>query len=215
MPFARSGLIRALAFRYQTGLSIFDRMPNGRAHSSGAPAYLGHLSASKGDLAQAEARTREALDISRQTLNGPHPRRLVILTQLAEIRYLQGAYADAEKEAAHLLDLQRRSEADGRGPRLPGLCLLSLTQAKAGRPASASAFLREALALFDDLPDAERYDNGALLGEALAALGREAEAGSTLSNTYEYFARAYGEQNPKAVHARQLLERLGARPNQP
>ena len=195
---------------YQTALSIFNRMPNGRMLSSGVLSQLGRLAMWRGDLKQAEAQAREALDISRQVANETHPNNLGPLFLLAEVHYRQGAYADAEKEAASALDLLRRVEVLSRNNELMGLSLMSLIHAKTNRPASANAFLREALALSNSLPDEIKHHDEGLLGEALIEMKRGTEARALLSKRYEYHARKYGEQTPDAVRTRQLLDRLGA-----
>lgn len=194
---------------YQTTLSIFNRMPNGRMHSPRTLNQLGGLAMARGDLKQAEAQVRESLDISRQIVNETNPQNLEALRLLAEIYHRQGAYAEAEKRAASLLDLLRRVEARSRNDELAGLSLMSLIHAKTNRPASANAFLREALTLSNSLPDELKHYEAGLLGEALIVMKREAEAKALLSKRYEYFARIYGEKNPDAVRARQQLEQLG------
>ncbi len=206
---ARGDLRRAETF-YQTALSALNRMPNGRMNSALGLTQLGHLSMLRGDLKQAEAQARESLDISRRIFNETHPRNHEALLLLAEVHYRQGAYADAEKEAASLLDLLRRVEARKRNYELAGLSLTSLIHAKTNRPASAAAFLREALALSNNLPDEVKHHNSDLLGEALIVMKRQAEARGVLSKSYEYLARTYGEQNPRAVRTRRQLDRLGA-----
>ena len=75
-----------------------------------------------------------------------------LLLNLAEVHYRQGAYADAEREAASALDLLRRSDVPQSQYQLRGLSLLSLIHARTNRPARAAAFLREALTLFNDTP---------------------------------------------------------------
>jgi tetratricopeptide (TPR) repeat protein len=202
------GDLRQAEIFYQTVLSTFSRMPNGRMHSSGILAYLGHLAMLRGDLKQAEARVRESQDISRQVLNETHPEHLRLLLDLAEIHYLQGAYVDAEKDAASALDSLRRNASRNITHQLKGLSLLSLIHAKTNRRARAAAFLREALMLFNNSPDEERYQDNGLLGEALIVMKREAEARSLLRENYAFHARVYGEQNPQAMMARQRLERL-------
>lgn len=134
-----------------------------------------------------------------------------LLLRLAEIHYLQGAYAAAEKEAALALDLLRRNASRNLTYELRGLSLLSLIYAKTNRRARAAAFLREALRLFNNLPNQDKYRDDGLLSEALAAMKREAEARSLLLKNYEFHVRTYGEQNPQAVSALHRLEQLGAR----
>jgi hypothetical protein len=204
------GDLRQAEIFYQTVLSTFSRMPNGRMHSSGILAYLGHLAMLRGDLKQAEAQVRESQDISRQVFNETHPEQVRLLLDLAEIHYLQGAYVDAEKEATSALDLLSRNASRNITYQLKGLSLLSLIHAKTNRRARAAAFLREALTLFNNSPDEDRYQDDGLLGEALVAMKREADARPLLQKRYDFFARRYGEQNPQAVTTRQQLERLDA-----
>ncbi|MDT4897650.1 MAG: eukaryotic-like serine/threonine-protein kinase [Acidobacteriota bacterium] len=204
------GDLRQAETSYQTVLAAYNGMPNGRLLSSGWLENLGRLSMFKGELKQAEAQYREAFDISHQTLNETNPQHINLLLMLAEIHYHQGAYADTEKEATSALDLLRRNESRNSHHQLRGLSLLSLTHAKTNRRASASAFLGEALTMFNSLPDADRYQDDGLLGEALIALKREAEARPLLLKRYAFFARTHGEQNPQAVITRQQLERLDA-----
>ncbi|MDQ2856419.1 MAG: tetratricopeptide repeat protein, partial [Acidobacteriota bacterium] len=209
----RGDLRQAETF-YQTVLATSNRMPNGRM-LSGILEHLGRLSFYKGELKQAEAQYREALDISRQTRNETNQQHINLLLMLAEIHYLQGAYAEAEQEAASALDLLRRVAFHNSHYQLRGLSLLSLTHAKTNRRAPAAAFLREALAVFDKLPDDERYQDEGLLAEALIEMKREAEAKSLLLKRYEFFARTYGEQNPQANISRQQLERLDGATRKP
>jgi tetratricopeptide (TPR) repeat protein len=70
------------------------------------------------------------------------------LLNLAELHYFEGAYADAEKEAAFALALLRRTPSPNPDHRLEAL---SLTHAKTDRHARAAAFLREALTLLNYL----------------------------------------------------------------
>jgi eukaryotic-like serine/threonine-protein kinase len=209
----RGDLSRAETF-HRAALATFDRMPNGRMLSAGTQAQLSRLAMSRGDLTQAEAHAREALDIARQTFNETNPWNGHARLLLAEIHYRQGAYADAEKEARSALDLLRRVEVPGRDYELAGLSLMSMIHAKTNRPASADTLLGEALTLFNSLPDEIRHHDGGLLGEALVASKRDAEARALLPKRYEYLARKYGEQNPSAVRTRRQLDRLGgaARP---
>jgi serine/threonine-protein kinase len=202
------GDLRQAEIFYQTVLSTFSRMPNGRMHSSGILAYLGHLAMLRGDLKQAEAQVRESQNISSQVFNETHPQHINLLLMLAEIHYLQGAYIDAEKEATSALDLLHRGAPRHPSYQLKGLSLLSLIHAKTNRRASAAVFLREALARFNNVTEETRNQDDGLLGEALVAMKREGEASSLLQKRYAYFARTYGEQNPQAVHTRQQLERL-------
>jgi predicted Zn-dependent protease len=134
--------------------------------------------------------------------------RCALQLDLAEIHYLQGAYVDAEKEATSALDSLRRNASPNITYQLKGLSLLSLIHAKTNRRARAAAFLREALTLFNNSPDEERYQDDGLLGEALIVMKREAEARSLLRKNFAFHARVYGEQNPQAIMARQRLERL-------
>jgi serine/threonine-protein kinase len=204
------GDLRQAEIFYQTVLSTFSRMPNGRMHSSGILAYLGHLAMLRGDLKQAEAQVRESQDISRQVFNETHPEHLRLLLDLADIHSRQGAYVDAEKEATSALDSLRRNASRNITYQLKGLSLLSLIHAKTNRRARAAAFLREALTLFNNSPDEDKYQDDGLLGEALVAMKREAEAKPLLLKRYEFYARTYGAQNPQAVITRQQLERLDA-----
>ena len=209
----RGDLSQAETF-YQTILSA-NRMTNGGMPSADTLRHLGRLAMLRGDLKQAEAQARESLHVSRQSVNETHPQNLEGLLLLAEIHYRQGAYADAEKEAASFLDLLRRVEAHNGTRQLAGLGLMSLIHEKTNRPDSANAFLREALTLFNSLPDGLKHHDDGLLGEALIEMKREAEARALLSVRYEYFVRKYGEQTPGAVRTRQQLDRLGASPPKP
>jgi serine/threonine protein kinase/tetratricopeptide (TPR) repeat protein len=210
----RGDLRQAETF-YQSALATFKLMPNGRMQSGGMLEYLGHLSLLKGEFKQAEAQYREAFDIARQTLNETHPYRINLLLRLAEIHYHQGAYGNAEKEATSALDLLRRNASRNLIQKLRGLSLLSLTHAKTNRPAQAAMFLGEALTLFNNIPNEDKYQDDGLLGEALMVMKREAEARSLLQKRYAFFARTYGEQNPQAIITRQQLERLDGATRRP
>jgi serine/threonine-protein kinase len=203
----RGDLDRAETF-YQTALATFDRMPNGRIQTAGMLEHLGRISFYKGELEQAEAQYREALDLSRQTLNETHPQHINLMLKFAELRYLRGAYADAETEAAYALDLLRRITLINSSYQIRALSLLSLIHVKTGRHASAALFLREALARFDKAPVEERFQDESLLGDALVAARREAEAARLLLQRHAFYARTYGEQNPETVRTRRQLERL-------
>ena len=205
----RGDLRQAETF-FQTAFATFNRMPNGKMQSSGVLENLGHISRLKGELKQAEAHYREALDLLRQTRNETHPAHINLMLRLAEVRYLQGAYADAEKLATAAIDLLRRTPSPALWHQLKGLSLLSLIHAKTNRRARAAALVREALALFNSHSDEARYHDDGLLGEALIVMKREAEARSLLQKRYAYFARTYGEQNPQAVITRKQIERLDA-----
>ena len=204
---SRGDLGQAETF-YQTALATFNRMPNGKILGSGMLEHLGRLSMLKGEFKQAETQLREALDNSRQTRNENHPEHIRLLVMLAEIHYRQNAYADVEKETTSALDLLGRNTSSNSVYRLRGLSLLSLTHAKTNRPARAAVYLREALTLFNNLADEVRYQDDGLLGEALVAMKREAEARPLLQKRYDFFARRYGEKNPQAIITRQQLERL-------
>jgi serine/threonine-protein kinase len=210
----RGDLRQAETF-YQTALVTFNGIPNGRMLSSGILSNLGRLSLYKGAFKQAETNYREAIEISRQNLNETHPHQITLLVGLAEVHYFQGAYADAEREAASVLALMRRIPSYNPDYQVQALSLLSLTHTKANRPARAGAFLREALTLYNNIPDRDQLYAGALLGEALAEMKREKEARSLLLKNHTRFARTYGDQNPQAVRTRQQLERLGPPTNNP
>lgn len=203
----RGDLSQAETF-YQSAIAAFNRMPNGRILSGGMREHLGRISFYKGEFEQAETQLREALDSFRQTRNETHPQHNRLLLMLAEIHYLQGAYAEAENEATDALDLLHRGAPRNSSYQLKGLSLLSLIHAKTNRRASATVFLREALTLFKTLREEERYQDDGLLGEALVAMKREAEARQLLLKRYEFYKGTYGEQNPQAIMARKQLERL-------
>jgi serine/threonine-protein kinase len=202
------GDLRQAETTYQTVIATSSRMPNGRLVSPGWLELLGRISLYKGEFKQAEAQIRAALDSSRQTRNETHPQQIDLVLMLAGVHYHQGAYEDAEKEAASALDLLRRNASRNLTQKLRGLSLLTLTHAKTNRPARAAVFLREALTLFNSLPDEQRYQDDGLLGEALVAMKREAEAKPLLLKRYEFYARRFGEQNPQAIITRQQLDRL-------
>jgi tetratricopeptide (TPR) repeat protein len=204
----RGDLSQAETF-YQTAFATFNRMPNGKILGSGMLEHLGRLSMLKGEFKHAEAQLHEAFDSSRQTRNETNPNHIYLLLMLAEAHYRQGAFADTEQEATSALALLRRG-GERPASHLRGLSLLSLVHIKTNRPASGAAFLRAALTLFDKIPDEEKYQDDGLIGEALVATKREAEARSVLQKRYTYFARTYGEQNPEAIRSRKQLERLDA-----
>lgn len=197
---------------YQTALVTLNRIPNGRIGALQVLQDLGRLSMYKGELEQAETRLREAFDISRQTQNENHPEHLNLQIEVAEIHYLQGEYADAEKKATSALDSLRRSAPDHLTFQLKGLSLLSLIHAQTNRHARAAVYLREAYTLFNTIPDEGKYQDADLFGEALIVMKRETEARAIVQKRYEYFVRRYGEQNPQAIISRKQLERLGAAP---
>jgi serine/threonine-protein kinase len=209
----RGDLQQAETF-YQKALATYKLMPNGRMQSSGMLENLGHLAMLKGEFKQAELQYREALDIARQTLNETHPQRINLLLMLAEIHYRQNAHPEAEEEATSALDLLRRNAHRHPSYQLRGLSLLSLIQAKTNR-ARAAVFLREALTIFNNIPDEDKYQDDGLLGEALVAMKREAEARPLLQKRHDFFARRYGEENPQAITTRKQLERLGAATRKP
>jgi serine/threonine protein kinase/tetratricopeptide (TPR) repeat protein len=203
----RRGDLRQAEDFYRSALAIASRIPT--AQTSELTEHLGHLSFYQGDFAQAEALYREALDVSRRTRNANHPVHADFQLKLAEALYRRGAYDDAEKEAASALDLLRRNDVREPDSRVDGLSLLSLIHAGTGRPARAAALLRKALAAFDKASEEARQRDAGLLGEALIASNREAEAETLLLNRHAYFARAYGDRSPEAVRTRRLLDRLG------
>jgi eukaryotic-like serine/threonine-protein kinase len=204
---SRGDLSQAQTF-YQAASATFNRMPNGRILASGMLEHLGRLSMLKGEFKQAETQFSEALDTSRRIWNEAHPRHIYILLMLAETHYRQGAYADAEKETSSALELLRRSRDRAGSYQLRALSLLSLIHAKTKRPASAAVFLREALTVFNNLPEQGKYYDDGLLGEALVVMKREAEAKPLLLKRYEFYERTHGAQNPQAIITRQQLERL-------
>jgi serine/threonine-protein kinase len=191
----------------QTALANLRRMPNGRILSAGTLQALGSLFMFKGEYGRAETLYREAFDIARQIQIETHPFNIGLLLSLAEVNYLQGSYAEAERQAASALDLLRRTNSLKSLHQLRGLIVSSLIHAKTNRPVSATVFLRDALALFNDLPERERYV-AVLLSDALVAMNRGAEARTLLTKTHAFQARIHGEQNPEAARARQRLEQL-------
>lgn len=213
--YERRGDLRQAETFYQTGLDTFKLMPNGRIQSAGVLEYLGHLAMLRGEFKQAEAQYRESFDIARQTLNETHPYRINLELRLAELHYLQGSYADAEKQATSTLDLLRRIAFRNSNYQLRGLSLLSLIHAKTNRRARAAAFLQEALTMFNNISDEEKHQDDGLLIDALIAMKREAEARPLLLKSYDYYTRRYGEQNPQAVITRKQLERVDAATRRP
>lgn len=195
---------------FQTVLAAYNRMPNGRMMSLGMRQNLGRLSLYRGELEQAETQLSEAFDISRQTRNETHPEHLNLLLDLAEIHYRQGAYPDAERKATSALDSLRRNAPRSLAYQLKGLSLVSVIHAKTNRPVSATVFLRDALSLFNNISEQDKYQDAGLLGEALVLLKREAEARTLLLKRYAFYERTHGAQNPQALRTRQRLEQLGA-----
>ncbi len=204
------GDLRQAETLYQTVLATSSRMPNSKLLSPGWLEHLGRISFYKGEYKHAEAQFREALNGARQTHNENHPQHINLLLTLAEILCLQGAYAEAEKDAIAALDLLHRGAPRDSSYQLKGLSLLSLIHAKTNRPARAAIFLREALTLFNNLPDEARYQDDGLLGEALVVMHREAEAKPLLLKRYEFYTRRFGDKNPQVIITRQQLEHLGA-----
>jgi serine/threonine-protein kinase len=200
---------------YRAVIATSTRMPNGTLLSPAWLEHLGRISLYQGKFKQAEAQFREALDSSRQNLNETHPHNLNLLLMLAEINYLQGAYGEAEKEAAAALDLLHRGAPRNSSYHLKGLSLLSLIHAKTNRRGRAALFLRDALTLFSNVPDEEKYQEDGLLGEALAVMNRVAEARTFLRARYAFYVSRYSEQNPQALITLQMLQRLEASQRHP
>jgi Flp pilus assembly protein TadD len=92
-----------------------------------------------------------------------------------------------------------------------GLHNMGLVLHHQGRHGDAEPHLREALALRTDALGADHWHVAAttnLLGQCLAAAGREDEAEPLLSNSYEILLSTHGPNDPRVRTAKAHLDAL-------
>ena len=182
--------------RYAEALEQFDALVE-------ADAMPSFVQASRGTALFALARVREAQAAFQRAVQ-QDPQQPVALAGLARIASYRGAYRQA------------RQWAEGALARLPGYpdAELSLAAADLGEqdPLSAESSLRALLARTDLNPE-QRAFAGALLGDALDAQGRMADAFAAYTDSNEVqrvaFAPRFASANPTArQYAEQLAEYL-------
>ena len=182
--------------RYAEALEQFDALVE-------ADAMPSFVQASRGTALFALARVREAQAAFQRAVQ-QDPQQPVALAGLARIASYRGAYRQA------------RQWAEGALARLPGYpdAELSLAAADLGEqdPLSAESSLRALLARTDLNPE-QRAFAGGLLGDALDAQGRMADAFAAYTDSNEVqrvaFAPRFASANPTArQYAEQLAEYL-------
>jgi len=201
--FQRGDLDEARA-RYQQALDISRKFFGGPSlETAGISRTLAVVLTEQGEYTAAEALIRPALELERRTLGENHPRVAESLRQLAILLCAKRDYVRAEAEVRRAIDIERRLQLVG-GPGVgvaDSLNLLGAILTKAGQPARAETYLREALKIRPTLPKGD-------LGECLMAQKRYAEAEALLVESYQSLKASQVERSPRTAEALRRLVRL-------
>ncbi len=193
-----SGDLAAAEVLLEQCLAI-NRKTRGEVHpnTSATLHYLALIAAARRDEAGAETMLRQALDIARRTLGEKHP---VVATTLNSLSHVLAARGRNDEAAAALRDaLAIARPALGSDHQLVAIYAINLASVQLARhqAAAAEALLREALPIRARAPgllpgrrrtaiedDWSVATTEALLGAALAAQGRYADAETVLLNAH-------------------------------
>ncbi len=143
---------------------------------------LGLLYLAEEDLPAAEGLLVKLLETQERVLGREHPDTLNTMTALARLYSREGRYAQAEPLAAKQLDARRRALGAEHPVTLTGMALLGGIELAQQNYGSAESVLRQALKGFEKTAPGgwEQYDTESMLGAALAAQGKFAEAETSL-----------------------------------
>jgi serine/threonine protein kinase/Flp pilus assembly protein TadD len=178
-----------------------DRASLGSEHPVVAHALYqaAHVHRDAGHLDDAVRDLREALGVLRKAYPGGHPTEVPARLSLFELLTRQGDFAGAESVSR---------EALARGRSHEWLARLGYALLRQGKAADAEGALRECLAIREkETPDDWlRWNAASLLGEALSAQGKHAEAEPLLVKAWEGMA----SPPARAENKREALERIVA-----
>ncbi len=181
---------------------------------------LARLDIGDGQLDSGEARARESLALTERILRPNHRFATWARVVLARIRAARGELEAADSLLRAVLEVQqggaeRRSHVSSQGLHVTALTLLALAEVetKLGRFAEAEAHARKALAALE-----KSYRAGpnvaeakSVLGAALAAQGRSAEAEPLLRNAYRELSETRGAQPSQLRAAAERLQQFTTR----
>lgn len=180
---------------------------------AGSLSQLGRLLADRGDLAAAEPLVREALAMRRRLLGEDHPDVATSLHNLAGLLRKKGDLGEAEALAREVLDRDRAQLDAGHPYVASSLVNLARVRLERGDAAGAEPLLREALEIRREALPPGHWEIAAaegVLGESLAALGREREAAALLRGSHERLLEAFGPEDHRTRSAARRLADLGA-----
>jgi serine/threonine-protein kinase len=175
---------------------------------------LGRLDLDAGQLASAQARAQESIALARKVLRPDHRFVLWSTILLAQVQLAQGKFAPADSLLRSALDVQRRTIGTQHPETAATLVTLADVETRRGQLDSAVAHARTAVSIFE-----ANHERGpalaearSVLGGALAAQGRRAEAEPMLRNALAELGRMRGARRLQIAAAR---ERLGTADHHP
>ncbi len=138
---------------------------------------LAELLSRTGDFKASEAYYHQAIAINEARRGGVAL--ATNLSQLAIVLFKEGRFKEAEAALIRCLDLRREGLGAGHVDFAGALYTLAVVLRSAGALTRAESYLREALDAWSETPPARNWDipyTQGLLGEALAAAGKQQEA---------------------------------------
>jgi serine/threonine protein kinase/tetratricopeptide (TPR) repeat protein len=163
---------------------------------------MGLLLTNKGDLADAEAYLREALDGSRRTLGDEHPDTLGHVLNTGLLLQAKGQLAESEAYFREALEGFRRVLGDDRSETLTSITAMGASLRAQGKLAEAEPYFVEALAghrrvLGDDHPETLTCMNS--MAVLLSSQGRLPEAEAYHRQALEGRRRVLGDDHPSTL----------------
>ena len=197
---------------YRNAIAEYRKLPGTeRPEVADALSNFGDLLKTKGKYAESESTLRQALEIARR-LNGDNSPRVAIASgYLAQLLYLKGDYEGAEEAANKSLAICKQLLPQGHNGFASPMTILGLIMNKTGRSIQAESILRQALAIRERVLAKGAWQIAATqgaLGECLTSQKRYAEAEPLLIQSYDVMKQTQGEQNPRALEARERLVKL-------
>ena len=155
---------------------------------------LGVLYRREGRYAEADALLTKALDIRRRVNGAEHPDTLSVISDVATLRQRQGRLAEADSLFASVLDARRRVLGPTHPDTTDVMAALGEVRFDEKRYADAETVLRDVLAIYEKTSSDswQRYRSQSLLGAALAAQGRFANAEPLCLDGYRGLIRKEG-----------------------
>jgi serine/threonine protein kinase/tetratricopeptide (TPR) repeat protein len=154
---------------------------------------------------------RRGIEIKRPAFPEGHPDLALDMTHLADILADRGELASAESLYTEALAIQNQALGPSHTANGPVLAGLGRIQLDRGDPFGAESLLRRAATILDKAPPERAWQPAEvelMLGQALAAQRRYAEAEVLLSGALVTLQENLGNQHPRTVAARAALEQL-------
>lgn len=164
----------------------------------------------RGDLEQAVREGQRALEIIERSLGPDHQRTIIAQSNLAVFKLVQGDLSGAEADYRDLLERQARIQGREHPVTVRVMMSLASVLRQAEKWSEAEGFLREALRITNERPEANPVDVGytmATLGDILSERGAHREAVEMLERSLELQVGALGLEHVAVAQSQNYLSR--------